>query len=381
MGRILLLLSAVLFAVTPALMATAIEIAPRDEALTFARSYENGIPQKLLLVIRYENETITGIDVSQALGRPVFDPIILYNELGRDAILAALEVIPDSAAVTLPVTSLRMPVGLGGSHIAAGANFPAHADDAEVEDGPFLFPKQAQPTHWTAPIPSGDGLLDYEAELCFVPLRDFPPVRTTREIGLILCNDVTDRALLLKHIDAFDIQSGQGFTTGKSAPGYLPVGNLFVIPMDVESFARSLTLDLSVNGEIRQSALVLRMVWGLPEILRQTEGLKDRRWAFRGTRIGLPIRNGRVPARAMIMSGTPSGTVFEGIRTMHKVRGFLDYALGGWDRPMQLWVMDRYIREEQKLGRYLKPGDVVHMRVDRMGELRNPVMVSLNSRP
>ncbi|MFC4349096.1 fumarylacetoacetate hydrolase family protein [Kordiimonas lipolytica] len=376
MVRLLLFLGVFLFAVAPASGAQKIEIAPREEALTFARSYENGIPQKLLLVIRYENETITGIDVSQALGRPVFDPIILYNELGRDAILAALEVIPDSAAVTLPITSLGMPVGLGGSHIAAGANFPAHADDAEVEDGPFLFPKQVQPTHWTAPIPSGDGLLDYEAELCFVPLRDFPPVRTSREIGLILCNDVTDRALLLRHIDAFDIESGQGLTTGKSAPGYLPVGNLFVIPLDAEGFAQSLTLELSVNGEIRQSAPVSRMVWGLPEILRETEARKDRQWVFRGSRVGLPTRNGRVPARAMIMSGTPAGTVFEGIRTMHKVRGFLDYALGGWDRPMQQWVVDRYIREEQKLGRYLKSGDIVHVRVDRMGELRNPVKIS-----
>jgi len=363
-------LMCVLVSVVPA---GALDIAPPAEALTFARSYDNGMPSKLLLVIHYDNETITGIDVSQALGRPIYDPIILYNELGRAALLDALGVIPESAAVTVPLSTLGMPVGLGGNHIAVGANFPAHADDAEVEEGPFLFPKQVQPTPWNAPIPLGGGLLDYEAELCFVPLRDFPPVRPSAEMGLILCNDITDRALLLRRIDAFDIESGKGFTDGKSAPGYLPVGNLFVIPTDLETFSRSLTLSLSVNGEARQAAPVSRMVWSLRDILLQTEARKDKRWAFGATWASLPNRGGRVPARAMIMSGTPSGTVFEGIRTMHKVRGFLDYLLGGWDRPMQQWVVGRYIREEHNLGRYLKAGDIVHMRVDRMGELRNPV--------
>ncbi|SDD88182.1 fumarylacetoacetate hydrolase family protein [Kordiimonas lacus] len=367
------LLVAGVFGTFAAAWADPLEIAPPSDALTFARSYEDGMPSKLLLVIRYEGETITGIDMSHALGRPVYDPIILYQELGRPAILEALKVIPESAAVTVPIFSLGMPVGLGGNHIAAGANFSEHADEAEVEEGPFLFPKQVQPTPWNAPIPIGEGLLDYEVELCFVPMRDFPPVRPSSVMGLILCNDVTDRALLLKRIDAFDIGSGKGFTEGKSAPGYLPVGNLFVIPADMDAFTRTLVLHLSVNGEARQLASVSRMVWNLREILLQTEARKDHRWAFHETWASLPISKGRVPARAMIMSGTPSGTVFDGVRTMHKVRGFLDYLLGGWDQPMQQWVMGRYTREERKLDRYLKAGDTVHIRVDRMGELLNPV--------
>lgn len=353
--------------------AFALPIASKEEALTFARSFKAGMPDTLLLVTKYDEETVTGIDLSQALGRPVYDPIILYNALGRQAILDALNVIPESAAVTVPKASLGMPVGLGGNHIAAGANFPAHADDAEVDDGPFLFPKMVQPTAWNAPIPVGKGLLDYEVELCFVPLRDFPPVRPSRVFGLVLCNDVTDRARLLRHIDGFDIESGKGFTTGKSAQGYLPVGNLFVIPANARAFAADLTLALSVNGEKRQEAAMPRMVWDLDEILLQTEARKTWMWAYSGQQVSLPFEKGRVPARAMIMSGTPSGTVFDGIRTMHKVRGFLDFLLGGWDRPIQQWVVDRYIREERKLGRYLKAGDVVEIRVEKMGELANPI--------
>ncbi|NVJ97791.1 MAG: fumarylacetoacetate hydrolase family protein [Alphaproteobacteria bacterium] len=354
--------------------AEGIDIAPPEEALSFARTYENGMPSRLLLLTRYDGETVTGIDLSRALGRPVFDPIILYNALGRQAILDALEVIPQSAAVTVPKASLGMPVGLGGNHIAAGANFPAHADDAEVEDGPFLFPKMVQPTPWNASVSAGEALLDYEVELCFVPLRDFPPVRASNVFGLMLCNDVTDRAKLLRHINAFDIESGQGFTTGKSAIGFLPVGNLFVIPADTRAFAEGLTLSLAVNGKTRQQAPVPRMVWNLNTILLEAEQRKGWSWLYGGKQVALPFEKGRVPARAMIMSGTPSGTVFDGIRTMHKVRGALDFLLGGWDRPMQQWVVDRYIREEQKLGRYLKPGDMVHIAVPKMGELENTIV-------
>lgn len=349
-------------------------IAPPHEALTFARSFNKGMPDRLLLVTSYQEETVTGIDLSRALGRPVFDPIILYNRLGRQAILDALEVIPDSAAVTVPKDTLGMPVGLGGNHIAVGANFPAHADEAEVDGGPFLFPKSVQPTVWNAPIPLGSGLLDYEAELCLVPMRDFPPVRPSKVFGLILCNDVTDRALLLRSVDAFNIGSGKGFTTGKSAPGYLPVGTLFVIPADTRDFVDGLEIRLSVDGVERQRAAMSRMVWDLDEILMQTEARKNWRWAFNGAQISLPLEKGRVPARAMILSGTPSGTVFEGIRTMHKVRGVLDYLIGGWSRPMQQWVVDRYVREEQKFGRYLRAGDEVHITMDRLGELKNRVV-------
>lgn len=349
-------------------------LAPPSKALTFARSYENGMPTKLLLVTHYGSETVTGIDLSQALGRPVFDPIILYNALGRQAILDALEVIPESAAVTVPKDTLGMPVGLLGHHVAVGANFPAHADDAEVEDGPFLFPKMVHPTPWNAPISAGEALLDYEVELCFVPMRDFPAIRAPRVLGLILCNDVTDRASLLRHVDAFNIISGDGFTTGKSAPGYLPVGNLFVIPANAEAFVAGMTLELYVDDTLRQKAAMPRAVWDLKEILMQTEARKNRRWAFAGGKVGMPLEANRIPARTLILSGTPSGTVFEGIRTMHKVRGFLDFALGGWNRPMQQWVVDRYIQEERMLGRYLKAGDRVHIRVDEMGELINSVV-------
>ena len=55
-------------------------------------------------------------------------------------------------------------------------------------------------------------------------------------MGLVLCNDYTDRDALLRTLDPWNPGSGKGFTTGKSFPGSLPVGDLFVIPRDVRAF-------------------------------------------------------------------------------------------------------------------------------------------------
>ncbi len=351
-----------------------IAIAPHEKALTFARTFEGGMPTRLLLVSRYEDGMVAGIDLSHALGRPVYEPAILFNTLGYQAILDALKIISPDAVISVPAHTLGIPVGLGGLHIAAGANFPEHADDATVEDGPFLFAKAVHPSGPYADIQAGDALLDYEAELCFVPMRDFPAVQGTDAMGLILCNDVTDRALLLRKLDVFDIESGQGFADGKSKPGYLPVGNLFVIPAELDSFVEAVTLRLWVDDELRQHAVMPRAVWELDEILRQAEAKKDHVWSYGDGQIALPFKNGRVPARAMILSGTPAGTVFHGIRTGHQMGGLIDWLLGGWDRPLQQWVVDRYIAEERAAGRYLKAGDTVVMAVDELGVLKNSVV-------
>src|SRR5690606_2442674 len=167
-----------------------VEIAPVEEALTFARDKAG---TRLLLVSAYEGGEVTGIDLTAAFG--VSDPVALYNAKGYDAIAAA-----SGGEVTLPLSELGLPVDLTASHIAAGTNFPEHAEESTVEDGPFLFAKEVEPTPFDAPIPAGDALLDYEVELCFVALEAFDISQAPAEAGLILCNDVTDRAKLMRNI-------------------------------------------------------------------------------------------------------------------------------------------------------------------------------------
>ncbi|MBI2422235.1 MAG: fumarylacetoacetate hydrolase family protein [Candidatus Hydrogenedentes bacterium] len=160
------------------------------------------------------------------------------------------------------------------AHIAAGANFTAHAEESAVEDGPFLFAKLVRPTPFNAPVRAGTALLDYEVELAYVTLSDTTLPGVPAHMGLLLANDFTDRATLMRHVNPSDVTTGDGFATGKSAEGYLPVGNLFVIPKDLESFTANIDLKLAVNGALRQSGRMTLAVWDLPELLRQTEAGK-----------------------------------------------------------------------------------------------------------
>ncbi len=341
-----------------------VAIAPLDEALTFARIETDG-RRRVLGVTRYAGGRVRGVDLGAD------DPIALVRERGYDALADAIRA---GTPTEVAATELVAPVDLGDAHVAAATNFPEHAGDAGVEDGPFLFAKLVQPTGPRASIPAGDGLLDYEVEIAWVPLEPIAagdPVPA--QLGLVLCNDVTDRDTLLHLLDPWDVASGTGFTTGKSFPGFLPIGDLFVVPRDHRAFAKKLVLQLSVNGALRQRSPATAMVWDVDEIFARTWAWKDRRWDHRGEEVGLLPAPDAIPARAMLLSGTPHGTVFDGLRTRHYVTGVASWLFGGWGRPVPQHVVEAYIADARRAGVYLQPGDEVDIRVDGLGVLRNVV--------
>lgn len=342
-----------------------VRIAPPDVALTFARS-----DGRTAAVRTYDQGRVRGVDLTSLL-QPGEDAIDLYNRLGYEALRRIATEGEDE--VEWQATALGVPVRLTDAHIAAGTNYPEHAREASVEGGPFLFPKLVRPTGPRAPIVAGDALLDYEVELGFVPLRALGPEDEATG-GLILCNDVTDRATLLRHIDPSDPRSGAGFTTGKSVPSFLPVGDLFVVPRDGKRFLETLTLRLAVNGEVRQRAAVTEWVWDLDEILSQARQRRAVGWAHRGGEARLPFdTEGRIPARTIVLAGTPSGTVFRGLARRDYALGILDWLWGGWNKPVATQVIERHIAAAHTARRYLQPGDVVSIHVETMGTLRNHV--------
>lgn len=344
-----------------------VEIAPVTEALTFARVEEDG-HYRLLLVSSYEKGVVTGVDVTAAAGAA--DPIDAYGRHGYEA-LAALAA---GTSERLPVARLGLPADLTASHIAVGTNFPEHAKEATVTEGPFLFPKEVAPTAFDAEVPAGEALLDYEVELCFVALA---PVdlngaldgHAPERMGLMLCNDVTDRAALMRHVDPADVTSGKGFTTGKSAPGFLPVGNLFVIPRALRPFAEAVELRLWRNGELKQAATQSEAIWDFDELLRQTKAREGTTWDFQGRQVSLPAPGGTIPARTAILAGTPDGTVFHGVNKSAMALGLWDFVAGGWDRPLTAHVVERHIAQEKASGTYLKPGERVQIAVRYLGEI------------
>lgn len=353
--------------------AASVAIAPREEALTFARVDSPDGP-RVVVVSSYSEGQVEGVDLSTLLGRPVADPIAVLEQEGWEGIHARLDGAPAAAVVRAPAAGLLTPVDLGAHHVAVGTNYPEHAGEAEVTQGPFLFAKLVQPTAPRAPVAVGDALLDYEVELAFVPLQPLREGEPPQTMGLVLCNDYTDRALLLRHVDARDPTSGKGFTTGKSLPGYLPVGDLFVVPRDLRAFAAALELDLRVNDAPRQHARVAEQIWDLERILAETWARRAVTWEHRGGRVSLLAPDGTIPARALIMSGTPGGTVFQGVDWGTRLRGAWAWLRGGRSRSLVEQVVETYIAEARAARRYLQPGDRVTIRVDRLGVIENPIV-------
>ena len=183
-----------------------IAIAPTDKALTFARS-GRGVAAQTIVVTRYQDGVVTGVDLTPLL-LPGEDAIAVYNRLGHDALTTF--VAAAKTRVSLDAATLAVPVDLRALHAAVATNYPEHADEAKVKGGPFMFAKVAQPTSSRAAIPASKGLLDYEVELCLVTLSALP-ANAGAKGGLILCNDVTDRAALLD-LDAQN--SGEGIRVG-----------------------------------------------------------------------------------------------------------------------------------------------------------------------
>ena len=73
-----------------------LEIAPRNEALTFARFNQGDVPH-LLLVTSFSDGKVTGLDIQQQLPGSTSDPISVFNQTGYSP-LEALAGAPISVA-------------------------------------------------------------------------------------------------------------------------------------------------------------------------------------------------------------------------------------------------------------------------------------------
>jgi 2-keto-4-pentenoate hydratase/2-oxohepta-3-ene-1,7-dioic acid hydratase in catechol pathway len=174
-------------------------------------------------------------------------------------------------------------------------------------------------------------------------------------------------------VDVGDVESGKGFTTGKSFPGYLPVGDLFVIPRDFRAFAAKLELRLYVNYRLRQQSMAREMIWGIDELLAQAWARRTLSWEHRGQQVSLLGESEFVADRILIMSGTPHGTVFRGVGNRHKISGLLAWLLGGWGSSIPTHAISAYVDDARSAGAYLQPGDQVTSHVDYLGAIRNRV--------
>jgi 2-keto-4-pentenoate hydratase/2-oxohepta-3-ene-1,7-dioic acid hydratase in catechol pathway len=234
---------------------------------------------------------------------------------------ASLQAIAELTLEDLPAVAgeprLGVPLTGIGKIIAIGFNYINHAAEMEVQlpDEPLTFMKATSAL--TGPFdqiiqPRNGQKLDYEAELVVVIGRRAQYISEEDVFdyiaGYTVGHDVSERA--------FQRERGGQFTKGKSADTFAPVGPYLVSTDQVEDI-QALSIWSEVNGEMRQQGSTADMVFGVREIISHLSQF-------------MTLYPGDI-----IFTGTPAGVG------------------DGMDPPQ-----------------YLKPGDIVRIGVEGLGEQR-----------
>jgi 2-keto-4-pentenoate hydratase/2-oxohepta-3-ene-1,7-dioic acid hydratase in catechol pathway len=212
-----------------------------------------------------------------------------------------------------------LPIERPGKIVCVGLNYRDHAEEQGVEPPkePLLFAK------WpNALVGPGDAIVippivtkaDYEAELGVVIGARVKGVSKENALeavrGYVCANDVSAR----------DLQFADGqWTRGKSPDTFCPVGPL--VPASEIDDPHALRIRAIVSGEVLQDSTTANLIFGIDEIVSHAS------------------QTATLEPGDLILTGTPAGVgVF---------------------------------RDPQRL---LRPGDVVTIEIEGVGELTNPVV-------
>ena len=262
------------------------------------------------------------------------------------------ELLRDRAAIDtaaqrtggVPVETLALvsPVTAPCRIVAQMTNFVSHVKDSGMNPTkiPLTFFRKASgsingPTDDIVK-PAHVRFMDYEVEIGLVIARDIPVGTTvTAEnladyiAGLVVTNDVSAR----------DVQLPQTqFYEAKSYPTFTPVGPALVL-LDADELKRfgDLRLQLRVNGEVRQNAVVEGdMIYPPLQAL------------------GALARFQRLDAGDLVMTGTPVGTALSAPAKPIEI-------IGNLLPPAVKWKA--FFKREANNSKYLHDGDVVELAV------------------
>ena len=228
--------------------------------------------------------------------------------------LATLPLAPSGARLGAPVSGTR-------NFVAIGLNYADHAKETgqELPAEPILFNKA--PTCICGPnddvmYPKNSDRMDWECEIAFVIGTRARYVDEKDAVfhiaGYCICNDVSERRFQVK-------RNGQ-WVKGKSAETFGPLGP-WLVTTDELPDPHSLAMSLDVNNERKQTGSTATMIFNIPRLLAYVTEF-------------MVLEPGDV-----ITTGTPPG-------------------VGSAKKPPE----------------YLTAGDVMTLKIDRLGEQRQRVV-------
>jgi 2-keto-4-pentenoate hydratase/2-oxohepta-3-ene-1,7-dioic acid hydratase in catechol pathway len=276
------------------------------------------------------------IDIAAATGRREHETMLgLLAEW--DAIAPRLAEIAQKAKGGTPLAQAKLlaPIPVPGTIFCAGANYADHAAEMARRRGkePPPDPHTIGLRSWhfikasrcvvgpdeAVPMPRTSNKIDWEVELAVVigrKAKDVPESEALRYIaGYTIANDLSARDLGKREQLPDASSFKQDWVGQKCFDGACPLGP-WIVPADQIADPHDLAMELTVNGEVKQSSNTGKMIFNINE---QIADLSGRMTLWPGD---------------IILTGTPAGV--------------------GSAR-----------------GEFLKAGDVVRLRIDGIGELVN----------
>lgn len=232
----------------------------------------------------------------------------------RQSDIGALPLIPASGVRFGP------PVADVGKIICIGLNYTDHAAEVglDLPGEPTVFMKGCRPSGANDPVrlPRGAEKGDWEVELGIVISKPGMYIEEEQAVdhvaGYCLFNDLTERS--------YQMELGGQWTKGKSFPGFAPMGPWLVTGDEIAN-PENLAIWLEVNGHRHQDGTTANLVFGVAAIVSYLS------------------RFYALEPGDLIVTGTPAGVGL------------------GHKPPV-----------------FLKPGDVVHLGIDGLGEQRQTIL-------
>ncbi len=249
-----------------------------------------------------------------------FTSMLAVLDGGSEARAKVDQWVKSAPSIALDSVTLLAPVPRPPKLICVGLNYRDHAIESKMEipKVPTIFSKFASAV--IAPgepivLPKASTQPDYEAEFAFVIGHGgrYIPAERWREhvFGYTIINDVSARD--------YQMATTQ-WLMGKTFDTFAPMGP-YLVSADEIPDPHALDISMTINGEVLQHSNTRELIFKIPELV-----------AFLSSVITLEPGD-------VVSTGTPAG-----------------------------------VGVARKPQRFLRPGDDVVVRVEGLGELRNPVV-------